>query len=308
VVPLQVLADDAPAFFRYTIGKLLGDSMTKHKLPYLGFGLGLRSDYYSTIIEEKPNVDWFEILTENYLVPGGKALYYLDKIRADFPMVMHGVSLSIGSCDPLDDIYLKQLKALASRIEPKWVSDHLCWTGIQGHNMHDLLPLPYTAETVTHVADRISQVQDFLGRQILIENVSSYVTYTHSEMTEWEFLEAIANKADCLLLLDINNIYVSAFNHEFDPIEYLNHISAERVQQFHLAGHSNYETFLIDTHDAPVISSVWDLYAIAVQRFGPISTMIERDGNIPPLPELLKELNHARNIASSVAIAQEMVQ
>jgi len=268
--------------------------------PALGFGLGLRTDHYETILESRPKIDWFEILSENYLVPGGKPLHFLDRVRADYPLVMHGVSLSIGSTDPLNHDYLRQLKALAARVEPAWISDHLCWTGVHGRNMHDLLPLPYTEEAVAHVAARVQQVQDVLGRRLLLENVSSYVTYKQSDMTEWEFLNAVVARADCQILLDVNNIYVSSFNHGFDPLDYLNAVPVERVQQFHLAGHRNLDTHIIDTHDEPVVDPVWDLYRAAVRRFGPVSTMIERDDNIPPLAELLGELDHARRIAAEV--------
>ncbi|HSN17861.1 MAG TPA: DUF692 domain-containing protein [Gammaproteobacteria bacterium] len=268
--------------------------------PYLGFGLGLRTDHYEAILAERPAVDWFEIISENYMVDGGKPLYYLDRIRALYPMVMHGVSLSIGSGDPLDREYLKRLKSLAARVEPRWISDHLCWTGVAGKNLHDLMPLPYTEEAVQHVAARVREVQDFLGRQILLENVSSYVTYTQSAMTEWQFLSAIAETADCLILLDINNIYVSSHNHDFDPRDYLRAIEPSRVRQFHLAGHTNNGNIIIDTHDHPIIGGVWDLYAEALRIFGPVSTMIERDAHIPPLPELLAELDQARSIAASI--------
>lgn len=266
----------------------------------LGFGLGLRTTHYEAILETKPALDWFEIISENYMVPGGRPLANLMRIRNDYPMVMHGVSLSIGSSDALNIDYLRDLKALADRVEPAYISDHLCWTGIAGKNLHDLMPIPYTDATVAHVADRVRQVQDFLGRQILLENVSSYITFAQSEMSEWEFLRTIAEKADCHILLDINNIFVSAFNHGFEPIEYVEGIPVERVRQFHLAGHENRGDIIIDTHDAPVINPVWDLYAKACERFGPVSTMIERDDNIPPLEELLVELDHARQIASKV--------
>ncbi len=267
--------------------------------PWLGFGLGLRPTHYETILNESPAVDWFEIISENYLVPGGKPLHYLDRIRERYPMVMHGVSLSIGTQDPLNREYLRQLRDLAERIEPAWISDHLCWTGAHGLNAHDLLPLPYTEEALKHVAARVGEVQDFLGRRILLENVSSYVSYPESEMSEWEFLREIAARADCLILLDINNIYVSSVNHEFNPHEYLNAIPVERVWQFHLAGHRNHGDYIIDTHDEPVIDPVWELYAAAVRRFGRVSTMIERDDNIPPLAELLAELDRARRIAAT---------
>jgi uncharacterized protein (UPF0276 family) len=212
---------------------------------------------------------------------------------------MHGVSLSIGSTDPLDRDYLNQLKTLAQRVEPVWMSDHLCWTGAHGTNMHDLLPLPYTEEAIRHVVSRVEQVQEFLGQRILLENVSSYITYQESTMTEWEFLREIVERADCSILLDVNNIYVSSFNHHFDPLEYLNGIPIERVQQFHLAGHSHMGTHIIDTHDAPVVDSVWSLYTHAVRRFGRISTMIERDDSIPPYEELVAELDHARALANT---------
>lgn len=270
------------------------------RFPYLGFGLGLRPDHYDAILKQKPDVDWFEIITENYLVSGGKPIYYLDQIRKDYPVVMHGVSLSIGSTDPLNLDYLKQVKELADRIQPKWISDHLCWTGVNGLNMHDLLPLPYTMVTVKHLVEQIQRVQDFLGRRILIENVSSYLTYQQSEMTEWEFITEIAERSDSLILLDVNNVYVSAFNHGFDPLEFLNGIPYSRVQQIHLAGHSNHGEYIIDTHDAPVIEEVWKLYAETLKKFGAVSTMIERDANIPELNELISELDRAREIAHEV--------
>ncbi len=268
------------------------------QLQNLGFGLGLRTVHYETILATRPHVDWFEALSENYMVPGGKPLYYLDRIRADYPVVMHGVSMSIGSADPLDLDYLKELKALADRIEPAWMSDHLCWTGIVRRNMHDLLPLPYTREAVDHVASRIGQVQDFLGCRILIENVSSYVNFEQSEMTEWEFLREISERADCLLLFDVNNVYVSGFNHGFDPHEYIDALPRERIQQIHVAGHSNCGTHIIDTHDAPVIDEVWKLYSYAIEAFGPIATMIERDDHIPELEVLVAELEQARALAA----------
>ena len=265
--------------------------------PFLGFGLGLRPDHYPEVLESRPPVDWFEIISENYLVDGGKPLYYLDRIRADYPMVMHGVSLSIGGTDPLDLEYLASLKHLAARVEPAWISDHLCWTGTDGRNLHDLLPLPYTEEAVAHVADRIGRVQDFLGRRILLENVSSYLTYTDSHVPEWEFLAAITERADCLILLDVNNIYVSAHNHGFDPLAYLDGVPGKRVRQIHLAGHSHNGPLIIDTHDHPVPDPVWALYGEAIARLGPVSTMIERDDDIPPLDVLLEELAQARALA-----------
>ena len=270
------------------------------KYPNLGFGLGLRVDHYQTVLDTRPAVDWFEVITENYLVPGGKPLHFLRRIREHYPMVMHGVSLSIGSTDQLNMDYLRQVKQLASELQPAWLSDHLCWTHLGGMNTHDLMPLPYTEEALVHVVERVQRVQDYLGRRLLLENVSSYVTYTASQLSEWEFLAEIARRADCLILLDINNIYVSAYNHGFDPLAYLNAISPERVQQFHLAGHSNFGDHLIDTHDHPVIDPVWQLYAHALRRFGDVSTMIERDDHIPPFNELFAELQTARRIAREV--------
>jgi uncharacterized protein len=262
-----------------------------------GFGLGLRPPHYEAILNEPHAVDWLEVVTENYLVPGGKPLHYLERIRAEFPVAMHGVSLSIGSTDPLDRAYLAQVRALADRIEPSWISDHLCWTGVEGLNVHDLLPLPYTEEALAAVVNRVSEVQDALGRRILLENVSSYLAYRASEMTEWEFLREVAQRADCDILLDINNIYVSSVNHRFDPSSYLEAMPKSRVRQFHLAGHSDMGGHLIDTHDQPIIEPVWDLYRQAVARFGPVPTMIERDDNIPPLGELVAELDLARSVA-----------
>lgn len=272
----------------------------------LGFGLGLRPEHYEDALRAQPAIDWFEILSENYLVPGGRPLHYLDRIRERYPLVMHGVSLSIGSTDPLNLSYLRELKALARRIEPAWISDHLCWTGVGGTNLHDLMPLPYTDEALRHVSRRVRDVQDFLGRRILLENVSSYVSYAHSTLQEWEFLAALAAEADCDLLLDVNNIYVSSVNHGFDPHDYLGAIPVNRVRQMHLAGHQRQRMadgsageLLIDTHDQPVPEAVWDLYRAAVRRFPEVSTMIERDGNIPPLAQLVAELERAREIAGS---------
>jgi uncharacterized protein len=271
--------------------------------PPLGFGLGLRVDHYEAILAGCEGIDWFEVLSENYLVPGGKPLHYLMRIRERYPLVMHGVSLSIGSSAPLDREYLRQLKGLAERVQPQWISDHLCWTGVAGRNTHDLLPLPYTEEAIAHVAERVRTVQDFLGRRILLENVSSYVAFRDSPLSEWEFLSEIAARADCLILLDVNNIYVSSVNHEFDPLEYLAAIPRERVQQIHLAGHENHGDYLIDTHDHPVPDPVWQLYAHAVRRFGRVSTMIERDDHIPPLAELTAELAQARALCEAVDVA-----
>lgn len=267
---------------------------------FLGFGLGLRPPHYQDILNTNPQVDWFEIITEDYLVPGGNPLHYLDRIRELYPIVMHGVSLSIGGTDQLDFGYLEKVKQLAARVQAEWVSDHLCWTGTQGINMHDLLPLPYTEEALKHIVPRVKRVQDFLGRQILLENPSSYITFAQSAIPEWEFLAELAKQADCLLLLDINNVYVSSVNHTFDPLTYINAIPTERVFQFHVAGHTNLGTHIIDTHDEDVIDEVWNLYDYALNRFGPVSTLLERDDKIPPLNELVDELNVARQIAQRV--------
>jgi uncharacterized protein len=262
----------------------------------LGFGLGLRTEHYHAILDTAPAVDWFEALSENYMVDGGKPLHFLDRIRERYPMVLHGVSLSIGTTDPLDADYLARLAALAHRVEPEWVSDHLCWTGLRGVNMHDLLPLPYTEEALDHVVGRVLQVQEALKRPLMLENVSSYVTYRHSTIPEWEFMAEVARRTDGDILLDVNNIYVSCFNHGWDAEIYLQGIPPERVGQIHLAGHTNKSTYIIDTHDHPVIDPVWELYGKAVRRLGPVATMIERDDNIPPLEELVAELGRARAI------------
>ncbi len=274
--------------------------------PFLGFGLGLRTEHYPFVIENKPDVDWFEVISENYMVPGGKPLFHLDRIRQDYPMVMHGVSMSIGSSDPLNYDYLQQLKKLIERVEPVWVSDHLCWTTAHRVNSHDLLPLPYNLSTISHVADRIDAVQNYLGRPILIENLSSYITYEHSEMTEWEFLDAIVQRCGCYVLLDINNIFVSAHNHHFDPQDYILGMDPERIMQFHLAGHSYNGPMIIDTHDHDVCKGVWDLYAFALKHLGPVSTMIERDDNIPEFNELRSELETAQTISHKVLGAKAL--
>jgi len=263
-----------------------------------GFGLGLRPQHYAGLLETRPDLDWLEILSENYLLAGGKPLYFLDRLREHYPMVMHGVSLSIGSTAPLDFTYLEKLKTLARRVQPGWISDHLCWTGVAGVNLHDLMPLPYTAEALRHVSQRIRQVQDFLGRRLLIENVSSYLTYRSSQMTEWEFLNALCEESDCELLLDVNNVYVSASNHGFSARTFIDAMPRGRVRQLHLAGHSHQGELLIDTHDSEVAEPVWELYRYTVERLGAVPTMIERDDRIPPLAQLLAELGRARALAS----------
>jgi uncharacterized protein (UPF0276 family) len=274
--------------------------MTERKTaPSPGFGLGLRPDHYSEFLAGPQRVEWLEIISENYMVPGGKPLAMLDAIRADYPMVMHGVSLSIGSDEPLDLDYLAELKALERRVDPLWISDHLCWTGINAHNTHDLLPLPYDAPALDCVVDNIARVQDYLGRRILIENPSSYVTFRSSDRSEWDFLAEMAERADCLLLLDVNNIYVSARNHGFDPLDYLAGLPGDRIQQIHLAGHSDMGDYVIDTHDADVCDAVWELYSHAIAMFGPVATMIERDDDIPPLGQVIAELDRARALAET---------
>ena len=243
------------------------------------------------------NVDWFEVISENYMVAGGQPLAMLDQIVERYPVVMHGVSLSIASTAPFDEDYLDGLNKLAKRTQPKWISDHLCWTGVHGVNLHDLLPIPYTREALDHVVSRVDYVQERLGRRLCLENVSTYVQFDQSEMMEWEFIAELTRRTGCWLLFDVNNVYVSAFNHGYDARAFLNGIPADRVVQFHLAGHSDMETYVVDTHDHPVREEVWDLYTAALERFGPVSTMIERDDDIPPLADMLVELDHARALA-----------
>lgn len=266
--------------------------------PLAGFGLGLRTEHYADFLHggQRPAVDWLEVVSENYMVPGGKPLAHLDRIRRDWPMAMHGVSLSIGGTDPLDLGYLRELKALAARIEPAWISDHLCWTGSSRHNLHDLLPLPYSEAALRHLCERVARVQDVLGRRLLLENVSSYVSFAADEMSEWAFLAELARRADCELLLDVNNVHVSSVNHGFDAHDYIDALPAARVRQIHLAGHEDHGDHLIDTHDQPVCEAVWALYAYTTRRLGALPTMIERDDNMPPLAELLEELDIARGV------------
>lgn len=277
-----------------------GDRSKAAKPPFLGFGLGLRTQHYDEILNGNPPIDWFEVLSENYMLPGGQPLRMLDRIRERYPVVMHGVSLSIASTAPPNFEYLTSLKELAKHVQPKWVSDHLCWTGVHGKNLHDLLPIPYTRESLDHVVNRVQLVQDFLGREIVLENVSTYVQFANCEMTEWEFLSELSRRSGCWLLFDVNNVYVSAFNHGYDPYAFLNGIPVDRVVQFHMAGHTHMETHLIDTHDHPVCDEVWDLYEAALRRFGAVSTMIERDDNIPPLNDLIVEVRKTREIAARI--------
>lgn len=273
---------------------------SQSKPAYLGFGLGLRPLHYSDILNGEPDVDWFEVISENYMVPGGKPLQMLERIRARYPIVLHGVSLSIASTAKFHPDYLKNLKSLAERFEPEFVSDHLCWTGVHGVNLHDLLPVPYTREALDHVVARIHHVQEFLARPIALENVSSYVQFHHAEMTEWDFIAEMTKRTGCWLVFDVNNVFVSAFNHGFDAETFINAIPADRVVQFHLAGHEHNMTHIVDTHDAMVPDEVWDLYRTSVRRFGRVSTIIERDDNIPPLADMVAELSTARAIANDI--------
>ena len=268
--------------------------------PYLGHGIGLRTTHFPRVLDGTARADWFEAISENFMIRGGRPLAVLERARAAAPLVLHGVSLSIGSTDPLNERYLGELAALARRFEPAWISDHLCWGSFGGHYAHDLLPLPYTEEALAHVAERVLAVQDHLGRRLVLENVSSYVTYAASQLTEWEFIAELSRRADCEILLYVNNVYVSAFNHEFDALAFLRAMPRERVRQFHLAGHTHKGSHIIDTHDHPIVPDVWSLYEEAVKLFPGVPTMIERDADIPSYEELLAELDIARRIAASV--------
>lgn len=266
------------------------------QLPRLGWGVGLRTVHYQYLREHQPQVDWFEAISENYLDSHGRPRAMLELVAARFPLVLHGVSLSIGSDDPLDRDYLAKLKRLADDLLVAWVSDHVCWTGVLGKNTHDLLPLPLNEATLQHVVERIRIVQDLLERPLILENPSTYVTFHASTMPEAEFIARMADEADCGLLLDVNNVYVSSRNHGFDPVAYIQSIPAERVAQFHLAGHTDLGTHVIDTHDAPVVDAVWDLYRLAISRMPQASTLLEWDAHIPPFPRLEAELDRARAI------------
>ncbi len=263
-------------------------------LSFAGFGLGLRKPHYADFLDHRVDVDFVEVISENFMVDGGKPRQILRDVRERYPVALHGVSMSIGSADGLDGAYLKRLRALVDEIEPSFVSDHLSWSRIEGFNSHDLLPLPYTTEALDLVCTNIARAQDAMGRSMLIENPSTYIDFAGADMTEWQFLDAMARRTGCGLLLDVNNVFVSASNHGFDAIEYLNGVPHDRVRQIHLAGHSQGKELLIDTHDQPVPASVWDLYAHVVPKLGPVATMIERDDDIPPLGDLLDELAIAR--------------
>lgn len=261
-------------------------------LPDLGVGLGLRTVHYAHVVEARPQVDWFEILSENYMHTSGRPLDWLDAVCEKYPVAMHGVSLSIGSTDPLDRAYLAELRALRDRTRAHWVSDHLCWTGVGGKNTHDLLPMPYTEEALAHVAGRVRAVQDFLGAPLALENPSTYAEFAGASMREWEFLGRVAEEADCAILLDVNNIYVSAYNHGFDPIDYLAHVPFERVVQLHVAGHTRHETHVIDSHIGPVTGEVWELLRWARRR-APVSVLLEWDAEIPSFEETHAEARRA---------------
>lgn len=273
--------------------------------PHLGLGVGLRTKHYQHILRNTPAVDWFEIISENYMDSQGRPRYVLEQIAERYPIVMHGVSLSIGSTDPLNQDYLRKLKNLAALVAARWVSDHLCWTGVAGRNAHDLLPVPLNEQTLRHVVQRIRIVQDVLERPLVLENPSSYVTFASSTMPEWEFLSRMAEDTGCGLLLDVNNVYVSSINHDFDPLEYLAGVPHDRVVQIHLAGHTNLGTHCIDTHDGPVINPVWELYRRAHQLTGGVSTLLEWDASIPEFPVVHAEVLKARQFIHAEAAADE---
>jgi uncharacterized protein (UPF0276 family) len=264
-------------------------------VPDLGHGVGLRREHFDRVLSAPTRVDWFEVISENFMVKGGRPLHILERVRRDYPLVLHGVSLSIGSTDPLDRDYLEGLRELAARIQPSWVSDHLCWTCIGGHNSHDLLPLPYTEEALEHVVSRLAAVQEHLGQRIALENAATYLGFSGSSMPEWEFLSEVAHRADCGILLDVNNVYVNAVNHGFDPEKYLAAVPAERVWEIHLAGHTDRGSHLLDTHSARVCDEVWALYRFASRRFGAVASLVEWDEEIPDWDTLESESLRARD-------------
>jgi uncharacterized protein (UPF0276 family) len=278
-------------------------------LPDPGDGVGLREEHYPHLMQTPPaawGVEWFEIISENYLDNQGYGLHVLEHVAAHRPIVMHGVSMSIGSTAPLDMTYLAKLRDLAARVSPLWISDHLCWTGIGGLNSHDLLPMPLTEQGLSHTADRVLAVQDFLGRPLILENPSTYLEFVASQMPEWEFLARLAELTGCGLLLDVNNVHVSAFNHGYDPLAYIDALPANHIVQIHLAGPSDHGTHLIDTHDSPVPDAVWPLYARAWERCGPVATLLEWDASIPPFDELLAELAKAKRVRERLAVPEQV--
>jgi uncharacterized protein (UPF0276 family) len=271
-------------------------------LPDLGIGIGLRTVHFGEILSRTPPVDWFEVLSENFMDTGGRPLYVLDQVAERYPVALHGVSLGIGNTDPLNREHLGKLKALAARTRAHWVSDHLCWTGILGRNTHDLLPMPYTEDSLRHTVARVRQVSDFLERPLVLENPSSYLEFASSTMSEWEFLSRLAEEADCGLLLDVNNVYVSSFNHGFDPVDYIDRIPARRVVQYHLAGHTHKGTHIVDTHSDHAVDEVWELYRRAWARTGPVATLYEWDENIPSLDVVHAEARKALAVREEEAV------
>lgn len=282
-----------------------GAQRPAHEWPHLGFGAGLRAEHYGDVLAAPCGVDWFEAISENYIDSGGRPLHVLERVRRDYPIALHGVALSIGSTDPLDGDYLDRLAALAERIEPALITDHLCWCGVDGAVLHDLLPLPYTEEALAHVAERVRRVQDRLGRRILLENPSTYIAFAHSTIDEWTFLGELAERSDCGILLDVNNVYVSATNLGFDPYRYIDGIPPARVGQMHLAGFTDMGTYLFDTHSAAVHDDVWALYRYACRRFGAVNTLVEWDAEIPPLARLVAEVARCRREADAATTIPE---
>jgi uncharacterized protein len=269
-----------------------------------GVGIGLRIPHYGHIFEKKPVVDWFEIISENFMVEGGRQLQVLDQILERYRVVQHGVSMYFGSAEPLNRDHLRRLKALVRRTNTPWLTDHLCWGSVDGRYSHDLLPMPYTFEAAKRTAQKVREARDFLEVPIAVENVSSYAEYHVSEMTEWQFLNEVVEDADCGILLDVNNIYVSSRNHDFDPFEYLRSVAVERVAQIHIAGHSNFEKYILDTHDHPVIDPVWQLYSKAIELVGPTATLLEWDDQIPSFDEVHREaLKAQKYVPAGSAVA-----
>lgn len=274
-------------------------------LPDLGLGLGLRSKHFNHILEKNPTVDWFEIISENFMDSGGRPRYVLNQIAEKYPLVMHGVSMSIGSTDPLNFDYLKRLKSLADEVNPVWISDHLCWTGVLSINSHDLLPVPLNDESLKHICTRIKTVQDFLERPLIIENPSTYLTFQHSTIAEWDFLRYMTEETACGLLLDVNNVYVSSFNNEFDPVTYIERLPHDRIVQMHLAGHQHCGNHIIDTHDREVVNQVWELFRLAWQKTGGVSTLLEWDSEIPEFDTYHAELLKAKRYMSGEMVPMD---